>query len=79
MLHLEYEPEFYLEFIENLKNIDNFDFEEGRKRVLSGNALKRTDELEREHLNRALKNLEMFERSDATDALENILKSVKDV
>lgn len=78
LFHLEYDASIYDEIKKGCETIDDINFYKLHKIVSKGPGLERTKELQSKHTLQAMTILYKFPKSDARDALENIIMAMQD-
>lgn len=76
MFHIEYEPSILVEIDKGLESINDVDYARVYDIVVSGPGIEQTRKLQREHSQRALEALAVFDDSDARRALSNIIAAI---
>ena len=73
MFHIEHDPSLLIEINKGIESVDNIDFVKVYDIVMSGPGIELTKQLQREHSQRAMELLSVFDESDARTALANII------
>ena len=78
MFHIEYDPSILIEIDKGLESVQNVDYAKVYDIVISGPGVELTKNLQREHSQRAMEMLSVFQESDARTALSNIIAAMGD-
>nr|CAD7396871.1 unnamed protein product [Timema poppensis] len=73
MFHLEHDPSLFVEIDKGLESVHNVDYSKIYTVVTEGPGLARTKQLQKEHSQKAMEVLQVFQESDARTALSNII------
>lgn len=76
MFHIEYDPSILMEIDKGLESIYDVDYAKVYNAVVSGPGIEQTRKLQREHSQRAMEVLSVFEESDARRALAKIITAI---
>lgn len=79
MLHLEHVPALYEEIEKGRESVQNVDYGKIHEQVSRGPGLILTKQLQKEHSQRAMEVLEVFQESDARTALSNIIVAMGEI
>lgn len=79
LFHLDYDPSLFDEIRKGYDSVDNIDFRKIHELVMNGPGIELTKQLQSKHSVLALKELEKFDKSDARNALENIILALQDI
>lgn len=79
MLHLEHEPSLYEEIDKGQESVQNVDYAKIHEFVSRGPGLILTKQLQKEHSQRAMEVLDVFQESDARTALSNIIVAMGEI
>lgn len=73
MFHLEHDPLLFEEIDKGIESVKNVDYAKIHSIVMKGPGILYTKQLQKEHSQKAMEVLEVFEESDARTALSNII------
>ncbi|XP_012261257.1 all trans-polyprenyl-diphosphate synthase PDSS2 [Athalia rosae] len=78
MFHIEHDPSILTEIDKGLESVHNVDYTKVHDIIVSGPGVELTKQLQKEHSQRAMEVLAVFEESDARTALSNIIAAMGD-
>ncbi|XP_032690769.1 decaprenyl-diphosphate synthase subunit 2 [Odontomachus brunneus] len=78
MFHVEHDPSILAELEKGLKSVENVDYLKVLEIVTAGPGIELTKELIKEHSQKAMEILNIFEENDARKALSNIIATIGD-
>lgn len=78
MFHIEHDPSILTEIDKGLESVNNVDYGKVFDIVVGGPGIDLTKQLQREHSQRAMEVLGVFQESDARTALSNIIAAMGD-
>ncbi|XP_015524792.1 all trans-polyprenyl-diphosphate synthase PDSS2 [Neodiprion pinetum] len=78
MFHIEHDPTILTEIDKGLESVQNVDYTKVHDIIVSGPGVELTKQLQKEHSQRAMEVLAVFEESDARTALSNIIVAMGD-
>lgn len=79
LFHLDYESSLFDEIRKGYDSVDNIDLHRIHEAVSKGPGIQLTKKLQSKHSMLALKELEKFDKSDARNALENIIVALQEI
>lgn len=79
MFQLEHDPTLYSEIEKGMDSVSNVNYNLIHEAVLSGPGLEQTCQLQKEHSEAALEVLKQFPKTDARQALTNIIVAMEDL
>ncbi|XP_011506232.1 PREDICTED: decaprenyl-diphosphate synthase subunit 2 [Ceratosolen solmsi marchali] len=78
VFHIEHDPSILMEIDKGIESVLNVDYTKVYDIVISGPGIELTKQLQREHSQRAMEVLSVFQESDARTALSNIIAAMGD-
>ncbi|XP_043276617.1 all trans-polyprenyl-diphosphate synthase PDSS2 [Venturia canescens] len=78
MFHIEYNRSILTEIDKGLESVANVDYDKVYEIVTKGPGIEQTKELQKEHSQKAMQVLSVFQESDARTALANIIEAMGD-
>ncbi|KAJ9573622.1 hypothetical protein L9F63_008963, partial [Diploptera punctata] len=78
LFHLQHDPNLFTEIEAGIESVHNVDYEKVHTIVSAGPGISLTKKLQKEHSQKAMEVLQVFEESDARTALSNIIVAMAD-
>ncbi|XP_015606146.1 decaprenyl-diphosphate synthase subunit 2 [Cephus cinctus] len=78
MFHIEHDPTILTEIDKGLESVHNVDYAKVHDIIMTGPGVELTKQLQKEHSQKAMEVLNVFEESDARTALSNIIAAMGD-
>lgn len=78
LFHLEHDPSLFTEIEEGVESVQNVDYEKVHSIVCKGPGISLTKQLQKDHSQKAMEVLQVFQESDARTALSNIIVAMGD-